>query len=575
MGNSSLSSHKRSHLQVIANKDGSVTIKSPPYRGLSLSGGGTKGISYSGLLQAMTERDMLREITEVSGASAGAMAASLIALGVPSSDFEKLMLAFNPLSLLDKPTPFHRAKGVRFKNMLDLIFMAQIKQYLDFLDESKLPAESKVNYERLKAKIARYESALEVKGLGISNMGDIVALLESPESLKKVDNLFISSTFPESEHFTLEDLPRLRALLPKDRQHLIKNLTVAITNQTTNQVELYASNSAETAAQPMAQVVQWSGAHPFLFSPGKNAKGQNVADGGILDNMPSIPNLDSELVLHVKTETQAKYRDRFKKADRVHRERLSSFERALDYMCKKIFGGRYLQATASLLNREKVLFRHDNMLYINTGNIRTTSITPTLWEKKRAIRNGYHQTQNMINGLEKKITSPLLALLYLGQEQLQKILITENTHPLRAFALHAQAITIMQQHMVNELNAGQYTNIELYINNVLDILSTASVSLSDRKSILTLCLKQVNFQSEGKLLNHLTQDLKTKRAPSKSVVQWLQSILTPVRRALSSEQRFSPKTIEEDFKSALHAEKRDRDDLLSHAVTNLVLSSAR
>ena len=52
-----------------------------PFRNLIFEGGGVKGIAYSGALAVLEQRGILRRIKRVGGASAGAINASLLALG--------------------------------------------------------------------------------------------------------------------------------------------------------------------------------------------------------------------------------------------------------------------------------------------------------------------------------------------------------------------------------------------------------------------------------------------------------------------------------------------------------------
>ena len=52
--------------------------------GISLSGGGAKGIAHIGVLQALLDHDIEPNI--ISGASAGAIVGALYAAGIPASD---------------------------------------------------------------------------------------------------------------------------------------------------------------------------------------------------------------------------------------------------------------------------------------------------------------------------------------------------------------------------------------------------------------------------------------------------------------------------------------------------------
>ena len=61
------------------------------YRNLVFEGGGVKGIAYGGALEKIDELNILSGITRVAGTSAGAIAASLLALGYDSRSFSKII----------------------------------------------------------------------------------------------------------------------------------------------------------------------------------------------------------------------------------------------------------------------------------------------------------------------------------------------------------------------------------------------------------------------------------------------------------------------------------------------------
>ena len=62
-----------------------VTIKN-----LVFSGGGAKGATYPGAYEALCEEKIMPNIKNISGSSAGAITAALIATGATSEKFKKL-----------------------------------------------------------------------------------------------------------------------------------------------------------------------------------------------------------------------------------------------------------------------------------------------------------------------------------------------------------------------------------------------------------------------------------------------------------------------------------------------------
>jgi NTE family protein len=63
-----------------------------PFKNLIFEGGGVKGVAYVGALEVLDERGILPQVQRVGGASAGAITATLLALGMTSQALRELML---------------------------------------------------------------------------------------------------------------------------------------------------------------------------------------------------------------------------------------------------------------------------------------------------------------------------------------------------------------------------------------------------------------------------------------------------------------------------------------------------
>lgn len=63
----------------------------PIYRNLVMEGGGIKGIAYGGALLELEKKAILKDITRVAGTSAGAIQASLLAIGYSAKDIVKIV----------------------------------------------------------------------------------------------------------------------------------------------------------------------------------------------------------------------------------------------------------------------------------------------------------------------------------------------------------------------------------------------------------------------------------------------------------------------------------------------------
>ena len=83
-------------------ENGPYLLTPPQHKGLVLSGGGAKGIGYAGMIHSMDQRGIIKGLTHVSGASAGAMTASLLAVGMSSGNITKLVNELDILKLLDR-----------------------------------------------------------------------------------------------------------------------------------------------------------------------------------------------------------------------------------------------------------------------------------------------------------------------------------------------------------------------------------------------------------------------------------------------------------------------------------------
>ena len=67
-----------------------VVVSPPPPTQLILSGGGAKGIAFPGVVQALETAHELKAIQVISGSSAGAISAALLASGMNAEAFDTL-----------------------------------------------------------------------------------------------------------------------------------------------------------------------------------------------------------------------------------------------------------------------------------------------------------------------------------------------------------------------------------------------------------------------------------------------------------------------------------------------------
>jgi len=72
-----------------------------PPENLVFKGGGPRGIAYVGALSALEERNLLRDVRRTAGTSAGAITASLVALGYTSDELRQILEMTDLLEFLD------------------------------------------------------------------------------------------------------------------------------------------------------------------------------------------------------------------------------------------------------------------------------------------------------------------------------------------------------------------------------------------------------------------------------------------------------------------------------------------
>lgn len=518
------------------------TINPPVHRGLVLSGGGAKGIAYAGMIKAMHERDFIKNMTHVTGSSAGAMTASLIAIGMDHTNISKIINELNLITCLDNKGWRIRAVGERVRNVLEIIYMHQIKSHMQNVEVPK-SEDDLFNYQLIKQKIRMYEATLEKEGIQINTLDDIIAIGKSVEKLENLDNAFLllnkkitgqDGKNLESPRVTFADLGKLRSIMPEDQKHLIKNLSVATTNQTRSKVEFYSEDYH--AEESIAEKVQHSGAHPLLFTPMQNEKGEYIADGGILDNMPTLAlekaGLEQEEILCVCIETTDAFEARVRMATKNAREGVSRVGYGVDLVAEQVFGGQILKADARVYNREKAFHHIGNMLFLNAGSITTTTIDPTPEQKKIAIENGYTQCNELLDGQKKTFNNPLIAMLFLGVEHLDAMILDDEDPELVTSAAFAKSIFFLQDTLAETLIDQKFECVEDYIKQIEDILSSdAQLNEIQKKQAMALCLKQVDFITEGELEKYIILQITEKENANK--VSWFTQLLDLLQAAIN------------------------------------------
>lgn len=216
------------------------------YSRLVFSGGGAKGVVLAGAYRALKEHHILKEVKEVSGASAGALMAALSAFGASSEQVDKAILEQRIDKLIAGPySPGVFSDGTRLLNFL----REQInKAILDYF-------ESKPYYENKKKEDDKKHA-------------HALAVCQKARESKNTKN-----------EITFSDL---KALADFDNEHF-KSLYVNACRYPDGQKKVFGhqdTNNIEVAKACLA-----SAALPIKFSLVEIA-GERYFDGGWRDNIP-------------------------------------------------------------------------------------------------------------------------------------------------------------------------------------------------------------------------------------------------------------------------------------------------
>ncbi len=211
---------------------------------LVVSGGGAKGVMYAGAYDALTNTGLIDKITEVSGASAGAICAAFIAIGMPVEAFREVLLETNLDSLKGERIPgaIITRDGAPMLALLKKQILNTVKKFLD-------------------------ENVLTISDTSLDNVNQIKNKLNDPAAA-----------------VTFNDLNTLQQAFPRH----FKNLTVTAVKHPDGQLQVF--NHELTPDVDIALACRASASIPILFEPVTihvDNKDQAFVDGGLFDNLPS------------------------------------------------------------------------------------------------------------------------------------------------------------------------------------------------------------------------------------------------------------------------------------------------
>lgn len=256
-----------------------VILSAPPVTSLVLSGGGAKGIAFSGVVQALEDAGQLQGIRSTSGSSAGAISAALIASGMGAAAFDRLSDRINLPSLLnsqDAVTAWMQEASTTLGKLAGHLpgSVGTVSQLLmtllPRLQTEALPLEA----------LIRNESRQSILG----------HIAQTPRETRPAELIDMADKLSAGGAPTFGDLEVLSRHIPA-----IKQLNITGTGMFGGRPQLVVFNASLTPQMDIARAAHISGALPVVFKNpveqghGFQASAETTAfkDGGLLLNTPA------------------------------------------------------------------------------------------------------------------------------------------------------------------------------------------------------------------------------------------------------------------------------------------------
>jgi len=256
-----------------------VVLSPPAVSHLVLSGGGAKGIAFPGVVQALEETGQLQGVKAISGSSAGAISATLLASGMGAKAFGTLSNNIDLPSLLNSKDPVTS-------------WLQNASSKLGKL-AGRLPGPAGNVSQLLLTMMPRLQteaSPLEEMIRSESRQSILARIAETPKANRPADVVKIADKLSAGGAPTFGDLEVLSRHIPA-----IKQLNITGTGMFDGRPQLVVFNASLTPDMDIARAAHISGSLPVLFSSpaeqghGFQAGGEitSFQDGGLLLNTPA------------------------------------------------------------------------------------------------------------------------------------------------------------------------------------------------------------------------------------------------------------------------------------------------
>jgi exoenzyme U len=252
----------------------------PPITDLVLSGGGAKGAAYSGLVEALEANGLMDNIRTISGSSAGAISAAVLASGMGHARFDKILDDIPLTSLLDSTHPIVKAIQTGWSKLgesLKSLPLAQLLcDLLPRLGSKGVPLENLIRKESCAALLQRCDDHSEPL---------------SEKAQQAIANV------RQNQYVTFADLAVLSKEIPQ-----IKTVEITGTAMFEEGTQLVVFSEKTTPNMDIAVAALISASLPVVFSKPtqqglpfqqndeKRIETTAFADGGILNNTP-VPDI--------------------------------------------------------------------------------------------------------------------------------------------------------------------------------------------------------------------------------------------------------------------------------------------
>lgn len=218
------------------------------------SGGGAKGVVYPAAYKAMQQTGVLDTVEHFSGASAGAITAALMAVGIQPEHFRKTLLETNFKSLMGNKLTVRTPGTCRLTKDGSTMLAFLRKMIADSIDEQLT-----------------------------ANREELFARCEDQQQREKLQAL-ITNVRSEQPNIRFSDLAFLNQLAPE----IFKKLTV--TAVTFPNGELQVFDTEHTGDVEIALACRASASIPVVLEPVDivvNGVAKRFVDGGMYDNLPT------------------------------------------------------------------------------------------------------------------------------------------------------------------------------------------------------------------------------------------------------------------------------------------------